>query len=133
MAARPRGTGQTATCHMQHALARAAGRAITKYEKWGREHRREREASEQMSGVKEAMSSSGERTGKGPPPPSATPVGSTEVLQQRRKLPHSPATMAVGGFLIVAAIGYFALYSKSKPGTTPADVTRASNRAPKSK
>lgn len=59
-----------------------------------------------MSSVKEAMSSNGERMGKGPPPPAAaTPVGSTEVLQQRRKLPHSPTTMAVGGFLIVAAIG----------------------------
>ncbi|KAG1363718.1 putative Transmembrane protein [Cocos nucifera] len=48
-----------------------------------------------------------------------------DVLHQRRNLPFSPSAMAVSGFLIIATIGYFTLYSKSKPGTTPGDVTKA--------
>ncbi|XP_008813081.1 uncharacterized protein LOC103723810 [Phoenix dactylifera] len=55
-------------------------------------------------------------------PPGQHPGG---VLHQRRNMPFNPAAMAVGGFLIVAAIGYFTLYAKSKPGTTPSDVAKA--------
>ncbi|WOK95053.1 hypothetical protein Cni_G03759 [Canna indica] len=65
------------------------------------------------------MSSGGDNETKQRPP------GTTEVLHQRRRLPYNTATMAAGGFLIVAAIGYFTLYYKSKPGTNPSDVTRA--------
>ncbi|KAG6469733.1 hypothetical protein ZIOFF_070663 [Zingiber officinale] len=50
---------------------------------------------------------------------------SSDVLHQRRRLPYSITTMAVSGFLIFAAIGYFGLYYKSKPGTKPSDVARA--------
>ncbi|XP_072993934.1 uncharacterized protein [Typha latifolia] len=48
-----------------------------------------------------------------------------EVLHQRRSMPYSTTTMAIGGFAIVAAIGYLTLYFKSKPGTTPTDVVKA--------
>ncbi|RVX19540.1 hypothetical protein CK203_005015 [Vitis vinifera] len=37
-----------------------------------------------------------------------------EVLHQRRKLPYSPPTMAVAGFLIAATLGYFTLYAMKK-------------------
>ncbi|RWW40906.1 hypothetical protein BHE74_00053651 [Ensete ventricosum] len=47
------------------------------------------------------------------------------VLHQRRNMPFGPMTMAAGGFLIVAAIGYFTLYHKSRPGTTASDVAKA--------
>ncbi|XP_057510561.1 uncharacterized protein LOC130792956 [Actinidia eriantha] len=47
-----------------------------------------------------------------------------EVLHQRRRLPYSPATMAVGGFLIAATIGYLALYAYKKPEATARDVTK---------
>ncbi|KAG6467986.1 hypothetical protein ZIOFF_072551 [Zingiber officinale] len=50
---------------------------------------------------------------------------SSDVLHQRRRLPYSITTMAVSGFLIFTAIGYFGLYYKSKPGTKPSDVVRA--------
>jgi hypothetical protein len=48
-----------------------------------------------------------------------------EVLHQRGRLPYSTPMMAVGGFFIVAAIGYGVLYYKSKPGTSPTDVAKA--------
>ncbi|XP_052190298.1 uncharacterized protein LOC127799990 [Diospyros lotus] len=47
-----------------------------------------------------------------------------EVLHQRRKLPRSPTTMALGGFLIAATIGYFILYSKKKPEASAGDVAK---------
>ncbi|KAK1288236.1 hypothetical protein QJS10_CPB19g00709 [Acorus calamus] len=46
------------------------------------------------------------------------------VLHQRRRLPMSPMTMAVGGFVIVATIGYFTLYAKAKPDATPSEVAK---------
>lgn len=50
---------------------------------------------------------------------------SSDVLHQRRSLPFRPTTMAIGGFLIVATLGYVTLYHKSKPGTTARDVANA--------
>ncbi|CAL5358826.1 hypothetical protein CsSME_00048875 [Camellia sinensis var. sinensis] len=47
-----------------------------------------------------------------------------EVLHQRRKLPFSPYTMALGGFLIVATLGYFTLYAKKKPEASAGDVAK---------
>ncbi|URD97629.1 hypothetical protein MUK42_32227 [Musa troglodytarum] len=47
------------------------------------------------------------------------------VLHQRRNMPFRPVTMAACGFLIVAAIGYFTLYHKSRPGTSASDVAKA--------
>ena len=47
-----------------------------------------------------------------------------EVLHQRRKLPYSPSTMAVAGFLITAAVGYFTLYSLKKPQASAKDVAK---------
>ncbi|KAL5698978.1 hypothetical protein ACHQM5_029946 [Ranunculus cassubicifolius] len=49
-----------------------------------------------------------------------------EVLHQRGKLPYSPYTMALGGFLIVAGIGYFSLYVKKKPEASVKDVAKVS-------
>ncbi|KAG1326560.1 putative Transmembrane protein [Cocos nucifera] len=46
------------------------------------------------------------------------------VLHQRRSLPKCPAAMAVGGFLMVATLGYFTLFAKSKPNTTPSEVAK---------
>ncbi|KAF9612652.1 hypothetical protein IFM89_003127 [Coptis chinensis] len=51
------------------------------------------------------------------------------VLHQRRKLPYSPATMALGGFLIVAGIGYVTLYAKKKPEARARDVAKAAANA----
>lgn len=48
-----------------------------------------------------------------------------EVLHQRGRLPYSIPAMAVGGFFIVAAIGYGVLYYRSRPGTSPVDVAKA--------
>lgn len=45
-----------------------------------------------------------------------------EVLHQRRNFPYSYKTMAIGGLLISAAIGYFTLYVKKKPEATAKDV-----------
>ncbi|XP_002285534.1 uncharacterized protein LOC100254214 [Vitis vinifera] len=47
-----------------------------------------------------------------------------EVLHQRRKLPYSPPTMAVAGFLIAATLGYFTLYAMKKPEATAKDVAK---------
>ncbi|KAJ0984892.1 hypothetical protein J5N97_003248 [Dioscorea zingiberensis] len=57
--------------------------------------------------------------------PAGQPDEAKQVLHQRRRLPLSPARMALGGFLIVASVGYFTLYHKSKPGTTHTDVVKA--------
>ncbi|KAK1275852.1 hypothetical protein QJS04_geneDACA003846 [Acorus gramineus] len=51
-------------------------------------------------------------------------VNAGGVLHQRRRLPMSPMTMAVGGFVIVATIGYFTLYAKAKPDATPSEVAK---------
>lgn len=48
-----------------------------------------------------------------------------EVLHQRGRLPYSTVAMTVGGFLIVAAIGYGVLYYSSRPGTSPVDVAKS--------
>lgn len=47
-----------------------------------------------------------------------------DVLHQRRSLPKRPAAMAVGGFLMVATLGYFTLLAKSKPNSTPSEVAK---------
>ncbi|CAK9154107.1 unnamed protein product [Ilex paraguariensis] len=54
-------------------------------------------------------------------PPGHDPGG---VLHQRRKLPYSPFAMAVGGFLVVATIGYFTLYIKKKPEASAREVAK---------
>ncbi|KAJ3693339.1 hypothetical protein LUZ60_008819 [Juncus effusus] len=51
--------------------------------------------------------------------------GSGEVLHQRKRLPYSVGVMTVGGFFIIAALGYGVLYYQSRPGTSPADVAKA--------
>ncbi|XVE71146.1 hypothetical protein DITRI_Ditri10aG0127000 [Diplodiscus trichospermus] len=48
---------------------------------------------------------------------------STEVLNQTRKGP-CPAKMAIGGFAIVATLGYVVLYSKKKPEASALDVAK---------
>ncbi|KAG8367599.1 hypothetical protein BUALT_Bualt16G0089100 [Buddleja alternifolia] len=49
---------------------------------------------------------------------------STEVLHQRSKMPFCPARLAVGGFVVAAAVGYLTLYSKKKPEATAMDVAK---------
>ncbi|KAF5191864.1 transmembrane protein [Thalictrum thalictroides] len=56
-------------------------------------------------------------------PPGSNPGG---VLHQRRNLPFSPYTMALGGFVVIAGIGYFTLYAKKKPGASARDVAKVS-------
>ncbi|KAK2999207.1 hypothetical protein RJ639_023286, partial [Escallonia herrerae] len=46
------------------------------------------------------------------------------VLHQRRNVPLRLSTMALGGFAIVAALGYFTLYVKKKPDATAGDVAK---------
>ncbi|KAJ0965839.1 hypothetical protein J5N97_026977 [Dioscorea zingiberensis] len=58
---------------------------------------------------------------------------SGEVLHQRRRLPMKPTSMAVGGFIFVATLGYFTLYHKAKPGTTAREVASATVGSPASK
>ncbi|KAM3269991.1 hypothetical protein CQW23_16390 [Capsicum baccatum] len=48
----------------------------------------------------------------------------TEVLNQTRRVPISPAKAAVGGFAVVMSIAYFTLYSKKKPEASAMDVAR---------
>ncbi|OAY64441.1 hypothetical protein ACMD2_04376 [Ananas comosus] len=69
----------------------------------------------------EEVKAAGVEASKRPPHPGQKPG---EVLHQRRALPYSPATMAIAGFAIVGTIGYFTLYYKSKPGTSPTDVVK---------
>lgn len=52
---------------------------------------------------------------------------SPEVLHQRKKLPICPAKAAIGGFAILAVIGYFTLYSHKKPEATALDVAKVSS------
>ncbi|GKU87214.1 hypothetical protein SLE2022_186560 [Rubroshorea leprosula] len=52
---------------------------------------------------------------------------SSEVLQQRKKLTQCPMKMAVGGFAIVATIGYMVLYSKKKPEASALDVAKVAS------
>ncbi|PIA45864.1 hypothetical protein AQUCO_01600246v1 [Aquilegia coerulea] len=56
-------------------------------------------------------------------PPGQNPGG---ILHQRRNLPFSPYTMALGGFLVIAGIGYFTLYAKKKPQVSAKDVAKVS-------
>ncbi|CAN0838354.1 hypothetical protein LINGRAHAP2_LOCUS2113 [Linum grandiflorum] len=49
---------------------------------------------------------------------------SSEVLQQRGKLPRCPIRMAVGGAAIAAVIGYTVLFTKKKPEATALDVAK---------
>ncbi|KAI5585642.1 hypothetical protein POPTR_006G183800v4 [Populus trichocarpa] len=49
---------------------------------------------------------------------------STEVLHQRRKLSLCPLKTAIGGVAVVAAIGYFVLYTKKKPEASALDVAK---------
>lgn len=56
---------------------------------------------------------------------------SSEVLHQRSKMPFCPAKMAMAGFVVVATIGYFTLYSHKKPEATALDVAKvATNTKP---
>ncbi|KAG5563013.1 hypothetical protein RHGRI_005680 [Rhododendron griersonianum] len=60
-------------------------------------------------------------------PPGQNPGG---VLHQRRRLPFSNAAMAVGGFVVIAAIGYAVLYAHKKPEASARDVAKvATNTA----
>ncbi|XP_057959933.1 uncharacterized protein LOC131152217 [Malania oleifera] len=54
-----------------------------------------------------------------------------EILHQRRNSPFSPYTMALGGFAIAAAIGYFALYVNKKPEASARDVAKVATGAAK--
>ncbi|KAL8037339.1 hypothetical protein ABFS82_11G032900 [Erythranthe guttata] len=64
---------------------------------------------------------------QGTPRTASATQHSTEVLNQRRKMPFCPARMAVGGFAVVAVIGYLTLYSKKKPEATALDVARVAS------
>ncbi|KAE9604515.1 hypothetical protein Lal_00010834 [Lupinus albus] len=52
---------------------------------------------------------------------------STEVLHQRKKMPMSLMTMAIGGFAATFVIGYTVLYSKKKPEASAMDVARVAS------
>ncbi|KAL6985155.1 hypothetical protein U1Q18_018532 [Sarracenia purpurea var. burkii] len=69
----------------------------------------------------EEVKKAGAEASKRPPGHNPGPGG---VLHQRRKLPYSSTSMAVGGFLIAAAIGYAVLYAKKKPEATAGDITK---------
>ncbi|KAJ7966274.1 Transmembrane protein [Quillaja saponaria] len=56
-------------------------------------------------------------------PPGQNPGG---VLHQRRSLPFNTTTMAIGGLLIIAAIGYSVIYVKKKPEASATDVAKVS-------
>ncbi|KAB1204703.1 hypothetical protein CJ030_MR8G012775 [Morella rubra] len=47
-----------------------------------------------------------------------------EVLHQRRRLPFNNTTMAVGGLLVVGALGYFTLFVEKKPEASARDVAK---------
>ncbi|KAB1205997.1 hypothetical protein CJ030_MR7G025711 [Morella rubra] len=68
----------------------------------------------------EQVKAEGAKQMKGPSPGQH----STEALHQRRKLPYSPARMAIGGFAITAILGYLVLYSKKKPEASAMDVAK---------
>ncbi|KAL3533066.1 hypothetical protein ACH5RR_006587 [Cinchona calisaya] len=53
-----------------------------------------------------------------------SPQHSSEVLQQTRKLPFCPAKMAIGGFVCVATLAYFTLFTHKKPEATALDVAK---------
>ncbi|KAK7281525.1 hypothetical protein RIF29_09602 [Crotalaria pallida] len=52
---------------------------------------------------------------------------STEVLHQRKKMPMSPITMAIGGFAATFVMGYIVLYSKKKPEASAIDVAKVAS------
>ncbi|RDX71093.1 hypothetical protein CR513_49593, partial [Mucuna pruriens] len=49
---------------------------------------------------------------------------STDVLHQRRKMPHCPMKMAVGGFVAISVLGYLVLYTNKKPEASAMDVAK---------
>ncbi|KAI9117381.1 hypothetical protein K1719_011547 [Acacia pycnantha] len=55
---------------------------------------------------------------------SAGRLHSTEVLNQRKKLPVCPMRMALVGFAATVVIGYTVLYSKKKPEASAMDVAK---------
>ncbi|KAL7001765.1 hypothetical protein U1Q18_002913 [Sarracenia purpurea var. burkii] len=50
---------------------------------------------------------------------------SSEGLHRRRKLPYSPYSMALGGLLIAATVGYFTYFTKKKQEPSSRDATDA--------
>ncbi|KAL0345806.1 UNVERIFIED_CONTAM: hypothetical protein Sradi_4411900 [Sesamum radiatum] len=68
-----------------------------------------------------------EGTYQGTPRTASATQHSTEVLNQRKKMPFCPARLAVGGFAVAMVIGYFTLYSNKKPEATALDVARVAS------
>ncbi|QCD80501.1 hypothetical protein DEO72_LG2g822 [Vigna unguiculata] len=71
--------------------------------------------------VKEGSSSSSSSAS------SATRQHSTEVLHQRKKMPHCPMKMAIGGFAAISVLGYLVLYSNKKPEASAMDVAKVAS------
>lgn len=55
---------------------------------------------------------------------SSARLHSTEVLNQRKKLPASPLRMAIVGFAATFVLGYAVLYTKKKPEASALDVAK---------
>ncbi|GMY35616.1 putative transmembrane protein [Fagus crenata] len=70
--------------------------------------------------ISEQVKAMGAEAMKGP----SAAMHSTETLHQRSKLPYSPMKMAIAGFGITAALGYFVLLSKKKPEASALDVAK---------
>lgn len=65
-------------------------------------------------------------TGDGPEGPKQPCPGSTAVLSQCKNAPKSPVKMAMGGFVVVATIGYLVLCAKKKPEVSALEVAQVS-------